>query len=156
MLTSETYTVDGAIEELDATLADLGDEADQLEPTTDQHEAVQGRINRLSYFRNGLEWARSEWGGDAEIELGALTAGEVALMHREAPDHAGEDEMQLWYVAAATEDAPYAGDGLAETFDGVAQTHPGFAAWAEATANGLSVFSGGPDEGNGDAGASTT
>lgn len=149
MLTTETYTIGEAIEELEDRIDGLEEETAPLDSDSEQYQALQARIDRLAYFHNGLKWARKEWGEDVEIELGAVTAGEKALMHREAPDTAGAEEMQLWYVAAATEAAPYVGDSLSDTFDGVANTHPGFAAWAEATANGLTVFGGTEGNGNG-------
>lgn len=140
MLATETFTVDGALDELDDRIDDLEDRLDDLDSSTDEHDAAQSRRDRLAYFRNGLEWQREEEGwGDATIKLGALTAGEKALMHREAPDSAEREEMRLWFVAASTEDAPYAGDALEETFTSLANCHPGFTEWAEGKTNRLGV-----------------
>lgn len=141
MLTTEVYTLDDVIADLTEQISDLEDEIGDLEEGTDDHTVATSRQDRLQYFRNGLEWQRDEagWGGDAEIELGALTAGEEAKMHREAPDAAGRKEMRLWFVAASTADAPYVGDTLSETFTALADVHPAYAAWAESEANGLGV-----------------
>ncbi|WP_436344497.1 hypothetical protein [Natronorubrum sp. FCH18a] len=148
MLKTETYTLDGALEELTDRIADLDEALGDLEQGTDKFKLIKGRRDRVSYLSRGLRWQRDEegWGGGAEIELGAMTAGENAMMHREAPDNAGRDEMRLWFVAASTETAPYAGADLEETFSELAGCHPAFVEWAEAKANGLGV----PDEsGNG-------
>ncbi|WP_395166358.1 hypothetical protein [Natrinema pallidum] len=141
MLTTKTYTLDDAIAELTEQIDDLEVEIEDLEDGTDDHAVATGRKDRLQYFRNGLEWQRDEegWDGDAEIELGALTAGEEAKMHREASDTAERKEMRLWFVAASTVDAPYAADTLSETFSELANVHPAYAAWAESEANGLGV-----------------
>lgn len=147
MLTTESYTLDGALEALDDQIDALEDALDDLDPSTDQHTGVQQRRDRLSYFCDGLVWMRDEveWGGDAEIELGAMNAGERAKMHREAPDNAGREEMRLWFVAASTAAAPYAGDDLTETFHGLVDCHPAFVEWLEAKANALGIPS---DTGN--------
>jgi hypothetical protein len=148
MLATETYTLDGALADLEDSIAALEDEQESCDEASEQYQALATQIDRLEYFANGLRWQRDSegWGAEAEIELGALTAGEKALMHREAPDTAGREEMRLWFVAASTAAAPYASDDLEATFTGLAQCHPAFAEWAEAQANGLGV----PDDvGNG-------
>jgi uncharacterized protein YukE len=139
-LTTETYTIDETIGELDERIDELNAQLEDLDESTDDYEAVQQRRDRLSYFRTGLQWQRDEedW-GDAEIELGALNTGEKAMMHRKAPDSAGPEEMRVWFVAASTENAPYAGDGLKATFQGLSNCHPGFTDYLEAKANSLGV-----------------
>jgi len=143
MLTTESYTIGDAIGELDERIETLGEELDERDEGTDEYDTLASRKNRLGYLRTGLQWQRDEEGWDAEtdIELGALTAGENALMHREAPDNAAQQEMRLWFVAACTERAPYVGGGLSETFENLAGDgiHPAFVEWAEAKANSLGV-----------------
>lgn len=140
MLATETYSVDDALDELDDRIGDIDATLDDLDESTDQYQKSQSRRDRLRYLQNGLRWQRdeAEW-GDAEIELGALTAGEKALMHREATDGADREEMRLWFVAASTAAAPYAADDLSDTFNALAGCHPAFVQWAEAKANGLGV-----------------
>lgn len=141
MLTTESYTIGDALEELTEQIERLQDVLDGLDPETDAYAATESQIDRLTYYRNGLVWQRDEegWGEDAEIELGAMTAAEEALMHRESTTDADRKEMRLWFVAASTVDAPYASDDLTETFTALGQCHPAFAQWAEAKANGLGV-----------------
>lgn len=143
MLTTETYTLDDAIEELDDQMDTLGEDLEDLEEGTDDHSAIKARRNRVSYLERGVRWQRDEesWAGDAEIELGSMTAGEDSLMHREAPDNAGRKEMRLWFVAASTVSAPYAApdDDLKEVFSELSSTHPAFVEWLEAKANGLGI-----------------
>ena len=141
MLTSETHTIDGALADLEERIDETEERIDELDESTQEHESLTAARDRLRYFRNGLVWQRDEeeWGGDAEIELGALTAGEKAMMHREAPDHADREEMRIWFVAASTVDGPYHHDDLAKTFRALSQCHPAFVEWAEAQANGLGV-----------------
>jgi len=156
MLTTETYTLDGAIAELDDRMDTLGEDLEGLEQGTDDYSAIKARRNRVSYLENGVRWQRDEegWGGDTEIELGSMTAGEEAMMHREAPDDAGRKEMRLWFVAASTVSAPYADpdDGLSETFSALSSAHPAFVEWLEAKANGLGVST---ELGNGSSTSST-
>ncbi|WP_226043476.1 hypothetical protein [Natrinema sp. DC36] len=154
MLTTETYELGTAIEKLKDRIDDLEESLEELEEETDKYKATESRRDRLRYFRNGLEWQRDEeeWGGDAEIELGAMTAGERAMLYREIPEVAGEDERTLWFTAASTADAPYGGsdDDLKETFSALSGCHPAFTDWLEAKTNSLSVA-----EGNGSSTSST-
>lgn len=138
-LTTESYTLDEAIDELQGRIEDVGDTIADLEETSDRYQRLEARSNRLEYLCDGLVWQRdeAEWGGDCEITLGALTAGEKALMHRAAPDEAGREEMNLWFVAQGTVDAPYAADDLDEAFADLAGAHDGYVQWAEAKLNGL-------------------
>ncbi|PGF16184.1 hypothetical protein CP556_08705 [Natrinema sp. CBA1119] len=156
MLTTETYTLDDAIEELEDRMDTLEEDLEGLEEGTDDYSAIKARRNRVSYLERGVRWQRDEedWGGDAEIELGSMTAGEEAIMHREAPDNAGRKEMRLWFVAASTVDAPYGSedDDLSERFSELSGAHPAFVEWLEAKANGLGI----PNEsGNGSSTSST-
>lgn len=141
MLATEQFRLDGALDELAERIADIEDAMDDLDEDSDDYEAADERRERLEYLANGLRWQRDEegWGGDATVGLGAMTAAEKGLMHREAPDDAGREEMRLWFVAASTAAAPYASGDLTETFHGVGACHPAFAQWAEAKANGLGV-----------------
>lgn len=139
MLTSETTTLAEAEDSLDDDLDALREERKDLADGTDQADAVDQRINRLEYLREGVRWHLDEWGEETEITVGALTAGEEAMMDRERPDDAGAKERRLWYVAAATEAAPYVGADLAETFANVADLHPAFVAWVEGKSNSLGV-----------------
>ncbi|WP_134672593.1 hypothetical protein [Halorussus marinus] len=140
MLTTETYRLSEEIETLADRIDELDDELEDIDESTDQAQAVQARRDRLTYFQRGLRWQRDEqdW-GDAAIELGAMTAGEKAMMHREATDGAESEEMRLWFVAASTVDAPYHADDLAETFTRLSNCHPAFTEWAEAQANALGI-----------------
>ncbi|RQG93728.1 hypothetical protein [Natrarchaeobius oligotrophus] len=141
MLTTETYVLEDAIDELKDHIATLDEALDELDSSTSEYERTESQKDRLAYFKNGLQWQRDEegWSPGAEIELGAMTASEEAMMHRERPSTAEKDERRLWWVAASTVDAPYVGDDLAETFRNLGQCHPGFPKWAEAKANALGV-----------------
>jgi len=139
MLASETHTLDEARASLSEQIGTLEDRLADLDPGTDEAEAVSAQRDRLQYLRDGVEWQADEWGDDAKVEVGALTAGEEAMMHREIPEEAGERERRLWYVAAATEHAPYVGADLEDTFANVADLHPAFVAWVEARSNALGV-----------------
>ncbi|SEQ30597.1 hypothetical protein [Natrinema salaciae] len=143
MLTTETYVIADSIEELTDRTDTLEEALEDLEQGTDDYNAIKARRDRVNYLKRGLRWQRDEegWGGDTEFELGAMTAGENAMMHREAPDDAGRDEMRLWFVAASTVDAPFGSkdDTLKETFSELSDAHPAFVEWAEAKANNLGV-----------------
>ncbi|ELY96764.1 hypothetical protein C482_15356 [Natrialba chahannaoensis JCM 10990] len=141
MLTTEAYTLDEAIDELADQIDALEAALTELDSGTDEYTYTQGRRNRLRYYKDGLEWQRDEegWSPDAEIELGAMTAAEEALMHREMPSNVEKKERRNWFVAASTAAAPYHSDDLSETFTDVGQCHPAFVDWAEAKANALGV-----------------
>jgi hypothetical protein len=147
MLATETITIEDALAELgerideyQAKMERLDEETAADETLPDMYDTAQSRQDRLRYLQNGLQWQRDEEGwGDATVELGALTAGEKAMMHRTASDTAGQEEMRLWFVAASTVDAPYAGDDLEATFQNLSSCHPGFAEWVESKANALGV-----------------
>lgn len=142
MLQTETYALGDEIETLNAQIADLQDDLDGLEEGTDAYRATADRKSRLQYFKNGLVWQRDEadWGDGAEITLGALNALEEAEMDRHVPDHAGQKERRLWFVAASTVSAPNVdeGDGI-ETAFAALDVHPGYALWVEAKTNSLGV-----------------
>ena len=139
MLASETTTLTEALDSLDEQIESLEELLVEYEDDTDEAQAVRDQQNRLTYLKRGVEWQADEWGDDAEVTVGALTAGEEAMMHREIPDGAGAKERRLWYVAAATETAPYVADELSETFANVADLHPAFVEWVEARSNALGV-----------------
>jgi len=143
MLVTDEVTVGDAIDELAEKISELDDALEELDEDTDQAESLQSRRGRLSYLRNGLEWEVSDgdWTEETTIEIGALTAGEEAMMHREAPDQAVPKEMRLWFVAASVESAPFVGDDLEETFRGVSGLHPGAVEYLESKANGLATAS---------------
>jgi len=148
MLTTQTLTVDDAREELTEGIGALEDALDDLDEDTDDAAVLRDRKGTLSYWRNGLDWQLSEgdWTADTEFTVGAMTAGEEAMMHREVPEQAGSDELRIWFVAASVEDGPFVEDDLEETFANVSGLHPGVVKWFEAKANGLGTAS---DEGNG-------
>jgi len=52
---------------------------------------------------------------------------------------ATEREMGLWYAAAGTVDAPYAGDDVVETFHSLKQLPRAFVEWVEAQVNTLGM-----------------
>lgn len=139
MLASETNTLAEAQTSLTEGIDALADRLDDLDSSTEEYDATAAQRDRLQYLRDGVEWQAEEWGSDAEVTVGALTAGEEAMMHREIPDSAGERERRLWYVAAATESAPYVADDLSDTFHNVSDLHPAFVAWVEARSNALGV-----------------
>ena len=140
MLETETLTIDDAIAELDEQLAALGDALEEYDDDTDEFGALASRRDRLTYFRRGLQWERDEreWKDEA-IEIGAITAGEKAMMNREAPSNADDDEMTIWYAAASTVSGAFVGDDLSATFATLADCHPGFVEWIEAKANALGI-----------------
>lgn len=148
MLTTETITVNEAREELEEQIEALRDSLADLDEGTDQAASLRDRIDRLSYWHNGLEWHVSEgdWTDETEVTIGALTAGEEAMMHREMPaDVDDQQEVRLWYVAASVESAPFVEDELADTFRNVANLHPAVVKYLEAKANSLGTAS---DPGN--------
>jgi len=148
MLTTETITVDNALDELREQIDSLRDGLADLDEGTDQAASLRDRIDRLSYWQNGLEWhvAEGDWDGKTEIAIGAMTAGEEAMMHREMPaDVDDEQEIRVWYVAASVESGPFVEDDLTDTFHNVAGLHPAAVKWLEAKANSLGTAS---DSGN--------
>jgi len=168
MLTTETVVIDDAIAELGDRIDDLADDRETRNPASDEYAAIKDREDRLSYLRDGLRWQRDEegWGGDATVTLGALTAGEEAIMHRAMSANPNRNERRLWFVAAATVDAPYGASRdpdeepltestIEETFAALAGQgiHSGFVKWAESKANALAT-PGGP--GNGDRSAESS
>jgi hypothetical protein len=139
MLASETTTLEEAIASIDEHVDALEDHLEELDDDTDDAKAVGSQRDRLQYLRRGVEWQADEWGAETEVTVGALTAGEEAMMHREIPDDAGEKERRLWYVAAASEAGPYVEAELSETFANVAGLHPAFVEWVEGRSNALGV-----------------
>jgi len=140
-LQTETITVDDALAEIDEQIKEIGDTLADLKPGTDRYEALLDRSDTLEYRANGLIWMRDEAGwGDFEVELGALSAGEKAKMHRQANSNASTEEMKLWWVAAGSEVGPHVADSLSQTFETLAaDCHDGFVQWAEAKINELST-----------------
>lgn len=153
MLASYQTTVDEAIADLEERREGIEDRLDDLDPDTDRAEALEAISDRLGAFLDGLRWQRDEagWGGDATLEFGAPDAQELAQMEEEMPDDAGTSQRRLWYVAAATVEAPYAEDDLEATFRNLS-VHDGFARWAEAQAYDLSVPGGTDTDDEGDEG----
>jgi len=152
-LLSETWTVEEALDELQERLDELGDTMDDLDPPSQRYQALTQQKQQLTYMKHGLEWMRDgegdveAWGADAEITLEAMTAGEKAHMRRVRNNSGDIDELELWFVAAATGAAPYhVGGDIGETFDGLCQVHEGVIEWAKAKANALEVPG---DSGNG-------
>ena len=139
MLASETNTLAEALDSLDAQIESLEELLVEYDDDTEEAQAVRDQQSRLEYLKRGVEWQADEWGDEAAVEVGALTAGEEAMMHREIPDDAGEKERRLWYVAAASEAGPYVEAELSETFANVAGLHPAFAEWVEGRSNALGV-----------------
>lgn len=144
-LRTDTWTIDEAIAEIDDRLEELADTMADLDESSDRYQASKQAANRLEYLADGLVWQRDEagWGADADIEIGGPTAGEKAMMHRQADDGAGDHEMRLWFVAASIRSLPgYDADDpdadMGDCFALLANCHDGFASWAEAKANSLS------------------
>ena len=147
-LLSHETTIDEALADVGRRLAEVDGKLDSLEPGTDRHDALQQVKDRLTRYQIGLEWQRDEagWGGDCELVIGPLTAGEQALLDREMPDSPGTAEYRIWQVAAATETGPYVADDVETTFTALADAHPAFVEWASAKVNDLATPDG--DEGN--------
>jgi hypothetical protein len=145
MLATDSWTVAGAIESVESELDEIADQLVELEPGTKRYEALASTGTTLDYQADGLEWHRDDWGDDAEIVLGCPTAGQHALIDRHA-DTDKRAERVLWLIAAATEEAPYSGDDIQDTFSNVANLHDGAVRWLEARINDLSAPEG--KEGN--------
>ncbi|OYR86347.1 hypothetical protein DJ84_00265 [Halorubrum ezzemoulense] len=147
MLTTQTITIEDARAELSEGIDAIDEALDELDEDTDETAALRDRRGTLTYWRNGLDWQTSEgeWTVDTELTIGAMTAGEEAMMHREVPDQVGDDEFRLWFVAASVEAGPFVEDELSDTFANVANLHPAVVKWLEAKANSLGTAS---DEGN--------
>lgn len=147
MLKTETWTLDEAITDVETSIDEIETERERHDEDSDRYASLTNRRNRLAYYRNGLLWQRDEedWGSDAVLELGAMTAGEKAMMHRDIPETAQSEERRLWFVAACTAAGPYhTDDDLPATFRALAACHDGFVSWAEAQINGLGLASSGP------------
>lgn len=140
-LDTTTYTIAEALDEIDDQIDEISETLVDLTAGTDRYEALVDRAQSLEYRADGLTWMRDEgeWGEDAEITLGALTAGERAKMERQITDGASVAERRLWFVAAGTEEAPYAGGDLAATFENLVDVHDGYLQWGEAQLNELST-----------------
>jgi len=147
MLTTQTITIEEARAELTEGIDAIDEALDDLDPDTDQAVALRDRRGKLTFWRNGLNWQVQEgdWTAETELTVGAITAGEEAMMHREVPDQVGDDEFRLWFVAASVEAGPFVEDGLKDTFHNVSDLPPAVVKWLEAKANSLGTAS---DEGN--------
>ncbi|MDB2283666.1 hypothetical protein PM038_00050 [Halorubrum ezzemoulense] len=147
MLTTQTITIEDARAELSEGIDAIDEALDELDEDTDEADALRGRRGTLTYWRNGLDWQTSEgdWTAKTELTIGAMTAGEEAMMHREVPDEAGDNEFRLWFVAASVEEGPFVEGELSDTFANVANLHPAVVKWLEAKTNSLGTAS---DEGN--------
>ncbi len=148
MLTTEEFTVGDAIDELDDQIEAIEEARADYEPGTSEYETLTARTDRLSHWREGLNWhvAEGDWGRETTLEIGAMSAGEEAMMHRDISSNSEEAERRLWFVAASTVEAPFVGDDRSETFQQLsADVHPGAAKYLEAKANSLGIAS---DEGN--------
>jgi hypothetical protein len=137
MLATTETTIQEAIDELDGTIEERASDMAGLDADGDAFAAHVRTANDYQQMIYGLEWARDEWGPDAEVVVGAPTAGEQALMHEKSQDHAGEERMRLWFAATATEDAPWAESGLKATFQNIVDVHGGLIDWVEWKANSL-------------------
>ncbi|WP_434521290.1 hypothetical protein [Halorubrum sp. AS12] len=82
MLTTQTITIDEARTELTEGIDAIDDALDELDEDTDQAAELRDRKGTLSYWRNGLDWQMSEgeWDANTEITVGAMTAGEEAMI----------------------------------------------------------------------------
>jgi len=143
-LATEETTVGDAIETvreyIDAIDGELS--GDDLDTDTDYATALREQRGNLQYYLTGLVWVRDEadWGADANLVLGAPTAGEQALMDRERPQDAGRAERRLWFVAAGLQEAPcHHDDDVAETFAGLTSLHAGFVHWCESQLDALAT-----------------
>lgn len=147
MLTTETITVEEARAELTEAIDAIDGALEDLDESTDEAAALRDRRATLAYWRNGLEWQLrdGDWTTETEFTVGAMTAGEEAMMHREVPNEAGDDEFRLWFVAASVEAGPFVDSELDETFANIVDLHPAVVKWLEAKANSLGTAS---DEGN--------
>ena len=148
MLTTQTITIAEARADLTEGIDAIDEALDDRDETTDEAAALRDRRGTLTYWRNGLDWQTSEedWTAETELTIGAMTAGEEAMMHREMPEQVADDEFRLWFVAASVEAGPFVAEDLGDTFNNVTGLHPAVVKWLEAKANGLGTAS---DEGNG-------
>jgi len=136
-LETRACVIEEEIELIENQIDDIATDVAQLDPTSKRAERLEARGNRLDAHRRGLEWARREYGGDAVIELGGLTAGEYGRMEDDLPDDAGDGATRTTYVAHGTVDAPYAADDIDTTIANVATLPIGLVRWAEGQINGL-------------------
>lgn len=141
MLTERTWTLAEAIAEREERLEELADQYAALDASTARAAAIKQTADRVERELIGLEWHRDEWGEEATMALGVLTAGERALMERSRPDEVTGTEATMWYLAAATVDAPWTDDAddIEATFHGLADVHPGVVEWAEVQVGDLSM-----------------
>lgn len=136
-LRTETYTLADEVERIEGELTDLGEEAAGYEPDTPHFERAESTAQQLYFHLEGLQWALDEW--DVEtVELGALSAGEYALMDKHISDSSSQQQRRNVFVGVATVDAPYVGETPQATVEAVADTcHPYYTRWAESRANKL-------------------
>jgi hypothetical protein len=145
MLDTTETTLAEAIGDLDGTIEERAADMAELDPTTQDFQARARTANDYQQMLYGLEWAAGEFDADAEIVIGAPTAGEQARMHEQSQDNAGQERMRLWFAATATDGAPWGDPDLSVTFSNLANAHGGLIDWIEWQANKL----GRPEESEG-------
>lgn len=146
------YDLVDEIEDVEETIAEKVDERerilDELDDDEDpprQVDVLASEIGTLRRHKRGLEWVVADHDSDVTVTLGALTAGEMALVEDESPDGVGDGAIRNYFVAAGTVDAPWLAhdadaptpEDYQQTVANVANLPPGVVRWAETRINSL-------------------
>ncbi|WP_254766503.1 hypothetical protein [Salinilacihabitans rarus] len=129
-LTTETTTIDEAIEALEEQREALADQLAQIPPaerTPDNDEVVQiqAEASEVERHLGGLEWACEQYGGDAVFELAGLTTSEIAHVNDRTndfrqttitPTQSVEGAASVFWIAEGVREAPFF-DGVDEADD---------------------------------------
>lgn len=138
-LAQQSYILENERQRLDGELDDL---ADQLANADDIPPTLQQRASNLESQYQAVCHLIDKHGRDAEVAVGALTAGEMARVDKFTPGDGGPRARKNVYAGLALIDAPFLDrDALAETagpdekaaakVDAVTSTHPGVPLWIE-------------------------
>lgn len=133
-LNTETITIEEAVTELEDERDQLADEIAQITPadrTQDNSDFVSAseRAGEVERYLGGLEWAREEFGNDAEFVLSGLATQEtlevadrVNDLQNETitPTQSTDNISTIFWVAYGLEDAPFVDAG--DEFEDVCAT----------------------------------
>lgn len=138
-LFSHETTVAEAVADIEAEIAEIDDELENIAEEAAAHDALAATKSNLEQQQSVLEAyvEHGEWGEDAEIVLSSVSAGERAIVNGEMQDDAGRYRRTLWTVAAATDEAPWAGDSVTDTFANVVNLEAPVVDWCESVVGGL-------------------
>lgn len=161
-LRTTTTTIDDAIAELEDSLDDLADEVAQIhpddrDPDNEEFRRIRQQAAETERHLGGLEWARDEWGGDAEFVLGGLTTAEFAHVQDRVGDlkqetvtatGSVEGAGTVFYVAQGVHSAPFADadDAFEDICEAVHALPPQLTQWLEGEIEDLTTV--GEREGN--------